>query len=99
MIEINSWNQRGRLRFYNQKGEILLEEPDSRGALNTYARHFKSNIGGDYHLTVEFEADTKKLYGMGQYQQEIFDIKHCHFELAHRNSQASIPFVLSSLGF
>ena len=27
------------------------------------------------------------------------DIKNCSFELAHRNSQASIPFVLSSLGY
>jgi alpha-D-xyloside xylohydrolase len=36
---------------------------------------------------------------MGQYQQEIMNIKNCTFELAHRNSQASIPFVLSDKGY
>lgn len=32
-------------------------------------------------------------------QQEIFDLKGCNLELAHRNSQASIPFYISSLGY
>jgi alpha-D-xyloside xylohydrolase len=36
---------------------------------------------------------------MGQYQQDILDIKGCTFELAHRNSQVSVPFVLSSAGY
>ena len=29
---------------------------------------------------------------MGQYQQETLNLKGCNLELAHRNSQASIPF-------
>ena len=29
----------------------------------------------------------------------IFDLKYTTLELAHRNSQASVPFVLSSLGY
>ena len=36
---------------------------------------------------------------MGQYQQHVMDLKGCLFELAHRNSQASVPFVLSSAGY
>ena len=36
---------------------------------------------------------------MGQYQQPYLNIKGCTLELAHRNSQASVPFVLSSLGY
>lgn len=36
---------------------------------------------------------------MGQYQQDILNIKNCNLELAHRNSQASVPFVLSSSGY
>ena len=36
---------------------------------------------------------------MGQYQMEFLDIKNCTLELAHRNSQASVPFVLSNLGY
>ncbi len=51
-------------------------------------------------LTVRFEAnDGEKLFGMGQYQQKQLDLKGCTLELAHRNSQASVPFVVSSLGY
>ena len=36
---------------------------------------------------------------MGQYQQEKMNLKGCNLELAHRNSQASVPFAVSSLGY
>lgn len=36
---------------------------------------------------------------MGEYQQNILNLKGCTLELAHRNSQASIPFVVSSAGY
>ncbi len=100
VVENDDWVPTGRISFYNQKGELLLRETGFQGALNIYARKFKPIIGGDYRLTVTFDSSSnEKLYGMGQYQQEILDIKHCNLELAHRNSQASVPFVLSSLGY
>jgi len=100
VIEDLDWVPAGRISFYNQKGELLLREAGYQGALNIIARKFKPIIGGDYRLTMTFDSDpNEKLYGMGQYQQELFNIKYCNFELAHRNSQASVPFVLSSLGY
>ena len=36
---------------------------------------------------------------MGQYQHGFLDQKNCVLELAQRNSQASVPFALSSLGY
>ena len=36
---------------------------------------------------------------MGQYQQPYLDLKGCTLELAHRNSQASVPFLLSNRGY
>lgn len=36
---------------------------------------------------------------MGQYQQPYLDLKGLDLELAHRNSQASVPFAVSSLGY
>ena len=36
---------------------------------------------------------------MGQYQQHLLTSRGRTFELAHRNSQASVPFVLSSAGY
>ena len=99
----------GKLVFYNQKGELLLEEfarnrrdltSKDCSALEVEGREMKPLIGGDYQLTARFEANpTERLYGMGQYQQEYLDLKGCTLELAHRNSQASVPFVQSSLGY
>lgn len=69
-------------------------------ALEMDAREFSPILGGDYQLTVRFESNPhEKLFGMGQYQQPYLNIKGCTLELAHRNSQASVPFVLSSLGY
>ncbi len=69
-------------------------------ALDIEAREFKPILGGDYELTLRFESDPEeKLYGMGQYQQPFLNLKGCELELAHRNSQASVPFLVSSLGY
>lgn len=103
-------SKRGKLIIYNDKGKKLLEEYarnrlDVRdpkcSAIEVEAREFKPIPGGDYHLTMRFESvDPKeKIFGMGQYQQPHLDLKGHDLELAHRNSQASVPFALSSLGY
>jgi len=100
VIREQGWSGNCQISFYNHKGELLLREMGQNGALNLTPRKFKPIIGGDFRLTVTFESnENEKLYGMGQYQQEIINIKDCSFEMAHRNSQVSIPFVLSSLGY
>lgn len=98
----------GKITFYNQKNEIILEEYVRNrknigkfcSALDIDAREFKPILGGDYHLTMRFESNPEeKIFGMGQYQQSNLNLKNCILELAHRNSQASVPFALSSLGY
>ena len=99
----------GKITFYNQKGELLLEEylrnridmfADTCSSLEIEAREFKPIIGGDYRLSMRFVSNpNEKIYGMGQYQQPYLDVKGADLELAHRNSQASVPFALSSLGY
>lgn len=100
----------GKITVYNQQNILLLEEywrnrrdvTDAKcSAIEVEAREFRPNIGGDYHLTMRFESLDKneKLYGMGQYQQPYLDLKGLDLEMAHRNSQASVPFLLSSLGY
>ena len=100
----------GKLMIYNQKDELLLEEYSRHrrdlldpkcSALEVEAREFKPIIGGDYKLTWRLEtvSSDEKIYGMGQYQQPYLDLKGMDMELAHRNSQASVPFALSSLGY
>lgn len=100
----------GKIMIYNQKGELLLEEYnrnrrdvlDSKcSAIEVEAREFRPIVGGDYHLTWRLESlhVDEKIFGMGQYQQPYLDLKGMDIELAHRNSQASVPFALSSKGY
>ena len=100
----------GKLTAYNQNGKVLLEEYSRNrrdildpkcSAIEVEAREFRPILGGDYHLTMRFESldPSEKLYGMGQYQQPYLNLKGADLELAHRNSQASVPFVVSSLGY
>ena len=100
----------GKIMIYNSDGRLLLEEycrnrrdllDRKCSAIEVEAREFKPIIGGDYHLTMRFESVDKdeKIYGMGQYQQPYLNLKGLDLELAHRNSQASVPFAVSSLGY
>lgn len=91
---------RCRVEYFHSDGRPLLREISGDNALRLKARRFQQIPGGEYRLTASFESPRdEKLYGMGQYQQELFDLKGATFELAHRNSQASIPYVISSAGY
>ena len=99
-VEMDDWHQYARLSFYNDQGELLIRETSPANALSLKARKFEPYLGGDFALTVTFDAqDGERIYGMGQYQEEILDWKGCTLELAHRNSQASVPFYISSRGY
>lgn len=99
-LKVDGWGKSLQMTFYNRNGEVLLREIPNGGALQKKARHFKALPGGGYRLKASFLANPQeKIYGMGQYQQEVMDLKGCNLELAHRNSQASIPFYVSSLGY
>lgn len=100
----------GKIMIYHADGRLLMEEycrnrkdllDQKCSALEVESREFKPITGGDYHLTARFESVDKdeKIYGMGQYQQPYLNLKGLDLELAHRNSQASVPFAVSSLGY
>ena len=102
-------NQKGVLSFYKDGALILREyyraydgtiSRESR-CLKITGREWKGVIGGSEHqLRLKFESNKgEKIFGMGQYQQGVMDMKGCILELAQRNSQISIPFAVSSLGY
>ena len=102
-------NFAGVISFYRDNRLILREyfrnydgtlSRESR-CLKLVNREWKGVIGGsEYSLNVKFESDkTEKIFGMGQYQQDCLDLKGCVLELAQRNSQISVPFAVSSLGY
>lgn len=100
----------GKLTIYNSDGKLLLEEYTRNrrdlldpkcSAIEVEGREFKPILGGDYHVTLRLESldPNEKIFGMGQYQQPYLNLKGHDLELAHRNSQASVPFALSSHGY
>lgn len=103
-----SVNSFGVITFYKDQKRILREyyrnylgtESKESCCLKIISREFDPIVGGDYRLTVRFEStDGEKIFGMGQYQHACMNQKGCILELAQRNSQVSIPFALSSLGY
>ncbi|KNB06327.1 alpha-D-xyloside xylohydrolase [Fusarium oxysporum f. sp. lycopersici 4287] len=101
----------GKIIVENAKGQVLLKEyarnrrdllEPKCSALEVEARKFQTIPGTEnYHLTVRLESldPAEKVFGMGQDHQLWLDLKGHSLELAYLNSQASVPFVLSSLGY
>ena len=103
-------SKQGWVKFYNAQGKELLREysrnrrdlfAENCSALEVEAREFRPLLGGDYELTARFESldPEERIYGMGQYQQPYLNLKGTDLEMAQRNSQASVPFFLSSRGY
>ncbi len=102
-------NFAGVVSFYRDDRLILREYYRFYGGtlvktsrcLKLKNREWKGTIGGsEYQLTVRFDANPgEKIYGMGQYQQPSLNLKGTMLELAQRNSQISVPFMISSSGY
>ena len=99
----------GWLTFTGENGRTLLTEYwRNRNDIHRYCMPL--NIDGrdfapvpgqaGYRLTARFESvPDERIYGMGQYQDGLLNKKGAVLELAHRNTQASVPFYVSSLGY
>ena len=102
-------NFAGVITFYRDGKQFLREyyrsydgtlSRESR-CLKTVNREWNGIIGGsEFSLNLKFDSnDGEKIFGMGQYQQAYMDLKGCTLELAQRNSQISVPFAVSNLGY
>ena len=95
--EIRAWD--GRVKYLNEKGEVLLWE-SFHHHVPRYARQYQSRGSDHFELALTFDADRdERLYGMGQYPNDCLDLKGTMLELAQKNTQISIPFLLSSRGY
>lgn len=91
------WRQRDTVNKFWTVGE---HKAGTISALCISGREFQPLAGGASRITARFEAHPdEKLFGMGQYQQPNLDLAGCTLELAQRNSQASVPFVVSDRGY
>lgn len=90
----------GRVRFFRDGGPAPLVEEIHARTNHPPSRGFRS-VGGDlYRAEACFTAfDDERIYGLGQRRHGLLDQKGCVLELTHRNSQVSIPFLVSSRGY
>ena len=101
-------NVSGVLSFFRD-GKLILREhfrsydgtiSRESHCMRMEGRTYKAHVGGDWRIVQRFEAnDGEKLFGMGQYQQPQTNLKGCILDLEQRNSQVSVPFCVSSLGY
>src|SRR5579875_639788 len=102
----------GRLRFLGQgtpdAGALDLAGPDDRVLLSETTPHFtgpptrryKASNGGTHQFEVLFDAhDDERFYGLGQHQHGRLNQKGAVVELIQRNTEVSIPFLVSSRGY
>ena len=90
----------GDMTFLNaDTGQELLKEKPIH-TLSIPSRYFKNLKGDLFHIEACFEAyDDEHIYGLGQHQHDRLDQKGCVIELIQRNTEVSIPFMLSSRGY
>jgi alpha-D-xyloside xylohydrolase len=90
----------GRVRFFKDNSASPLVEEIAFRTNHPPSRTFKSAGGDLSRATAAFTAwDDERLYGMGQRRHGLLNQKGCVLELTHRNSEISIPFLVSSRGY
>ncbi len=79
-------------------GEVVLQERKKTTAEH-WARTFVP-ARGSWKIDQRFYAhDDEKFFGLGQRQHGYLDQKGCTMDLMHRNSEVSIPFMVSNKGY
>ena len=93
-------DRKGRVRFFKDGGAEPLAEEIAFRTNYPPSRTFKS-VGGDLiRATAAFTAwDDEQIFGLGQRRHGLLDQKGCVLELMHRNSEVSIPLLVSSRGY
>ena len=92
----------GRVRFVRtfDRAELLAELVPHFFSDPSPRRYVPTGRGELHRTEVQFAArDGERFYGLGQHQHGKLDQKGAVVELAQRNTEVSIPFLLSSLGY
>jgi len=90
----------GQISFYDVETDRLLLAEELGSVARPAARTFRSRGGGTYELVDRFAAqEDERFYGLGQHQHGRLDQKGCVIDLVQRNTEISIPFLVSSRGY
>jgi alpha-D-xyloside xylohydrolase len=89
----------GQLRFVRADGVELLSE-SAQHFTGPPARRYATIGGGMHHVELLFNArDSERFYGLGQHQHGRLNQKGAVVDLVQRNTEVSIPFLVSSHGY
>jgi len=87
----------GALSFLSKDGEPLLAEPKDGGKAFDVPSAFEMKT---WQVQQSFSAPSDEaLYGLGQHQEGIFNVRGLPIRLHQANTNISIPFLLSSKGY
>jgi alpha-D-xyloside xylohydrolase len=96
-VELRVDKATGRIAFYDREGNQILSEATNGGRTLEAAM-----IQGEstYHVRQEWDpAEGEALYGLGNYQNGLLDIKGYDVELSQYNTNAVVPMLVSSRGY
>ena len=89
----------GVVRFLDPQGDELLAERPAHFWWPG-ARSFSPLGTGRYRIEQLFQAyEDERIHGLGQHQHGLLDQKGAVIDLVQRNTEVSIPFLLSSRGY
>ena len=94
ILTVNRRN--GAIKFANMQGRVLLEE------IGGTRKFTAGKVQGEDCMVAEqkfMSPEDEYLYGMGQFQDGILNIKNLPRRQTQVNTQISIPFVTSSKGY
>jgi alpha-D-xyloside xylohydrolase len=89
----------GQIAYFGADGRELLSEvtPHFTGPP---MRRYRANGAGTHHFEMLFNAhDDERFYGLGQHQHGRLNQKGAVVELIQRNTEVSIPVLVSSRGY
>ena len=91
----------GVIRFsQTNSGDELLAEIPTDYSPRKWGRSFQAVQGDLFHLETRFNSyEDEQFYGLGQHQHGRLNQKGCVIDLVQRNTEVSIPFLLSSRGY
>ncbi|HAS81175.1 MAG TPA: family 31 glucosidase, partial [Verrucomicrobia bacterium] len=95
-ITVTASGRFAQLAFIRSGDGTMLLQEQRKTTAEHMARTFVPDRGV-YKIEQRFFADdAEKLYGLGQRQHGYLDQKGCVMDLMHRNTEVSIPFMVSS---
>lgn len=88
-----------RVRFLRDDGTPLLSEVVPHFS-SPRQRRYSTGSGGAFCTELTFAADRdERLFGLGQHQHGLLDQKGAVVDLVQRNTEVTVPFLLSSKGY